>query len=287
MSLNYKGMAGVSKMNVRKIKELTGVIVAPCILYLLAVMPRMVNRPDKGIFKKKYFAHRGLHDQESGVPENSMAAFRRAVEAGYGMELDVQVTKDGVPVVFHDFLLERMCGIGGRLEEYTYEELRQFKLGSSEERIPRLADVLSMVNGQVPLIVEIKGEKADVAFCGIIDRMLRAYKGEYCIESFNPMVLWWYRRHHRDVIRGQLASNFRLDGGYRNALYFFMTHLLLNFITKPDFIAYNHRFMEEPGRRICRRLYRNPSVAWTIKSRQELEKMRDEFDVFIFEGFVP
>lgn len=274
-------------MNLRKVRALAGAAVTPGILYMLALMPRMANRPDTSLFNKRYFAHRGLHDNGTDAPENSMKAFRKAVEAGYGMELDVHVTKDRVPVVFHDFKLERVCGKPGVVEDYTYEELQRFTLCNSNERIPKLEELLSMVQGRVPLIIEIKSEKADVSECAVIDRMLRRYHGEYCIESFNPAVLWWFRIHHNDVVRGQLASNFRVEGEYHNILYFFLTHLLLNFLTKPDFIAYNHKFREEPGRRICRKIYRNHAVAWTVKSRQELEEIRDEFDVFIFEGFMP
>lgn len=247
-------------------------IMIPGALYLMSVTPRVVNRPDAGIFRKKYFAHRGLHDNAGEAPENSMAAFRRAVEAGYGIELDVQMTKDGIPVIFHDGTLERMCGVKARIEDYTYEQLQQFKLADSEQSIPKLEDMLALVDGRVPLIVEIKSETKEVTFCAVIDRMLRAYQGEYCIESFNPLVLLWYRRYHNSVVRGQLASNFRIDGGHKSPLYFFMTHLLLNIFTAPDFIAYNHQFEEEPGRRICKWLYRHPAVAWTIRSEAELKK---------------
>ena len=257
------------------------------VLYMLAIMPRIFNRPDTTLFKKRYFAHRGLHDNASDAPENSMAAFRKAVEAGLGMELDVQVTKDGVPVVFHDFKLERICGAPGKIADSTYEELQAYTLCDSKERIPRFSELLEMVDGQVPLIVEIKAETANVSCCGIIDSLLRAYRGPYCIESFNPMVLWWFRRNHGDVVRGQLSSNFRREGEYWNILYFAMTHLLFNFLTKPDFIAYNHKFSEEPGRRICRRLYRHPATAWTIRSQQDLEALKGEYDVFIFDSFLP
>ncbi|MGN0278740.1 MAG: glycerophosphodiester phosphodiesterase family protein [Lachnospiraceae bacterium] len=262
-------------------------IVILFIIYMHAIMPRVLHRPDTSLFQKVYFAHRGLHDNDAEAPENSMAAFRKAVEAGFGMEMDVHVTKDGIPVVFHDFTLERICGENIEIEECTYEELQQFTLCSSQERIPRFEDVLSMVNGRVPLIVEIKSEKVDVAFCGVIDKLLRAYPGEYCIESFNPMVLWWFRRHHNGVVRGQLSSNFRKDGGYTHVMYFFMEHLLLNFLTKPDFIAYNYKFYKEPGRRICHGLYHRPAAAWTIRSQQDLEAMKKDFDVFIFDSFCP
>lgn len=262
-------------------------IAALALLYMLAITPRIFRRPDTTLFQKKYFAHRGLHDNAADAPENSMAAFRKAVEAGFGMELDVQVTKDGVPVIFHDFTLNRICGVEGKPAECTYEELQAYTLCNSGERIPRLADLLAMVDGRVPLIVEIKAETADVSCCTVIDEMLRAYRGAYCIESFNPMVLWWFRRNHMEAVRGQLSSNFRKEGVYWNVLHFAMTHLLFNFLTKPDFIAYNHEFREEPGRRICRRLYRHPAAAWTIRSEQELAAALEEFDVFIFDSFLP
>lgn len=263
------------------------IIIGLVILYMLAIMPRVFHCPDTALFKKVYFAHRGLHDNEGEAPENSMAAFRKAVEAGFGMELDVHVTRDGVPVIFHDFKLDRICGVEGKIEEYTYEELQRFTLCHSQEKIPRFEDLLAMVQGRVPLIVEIKSESVDVSSCKKIDELLRAYEGAYCIESFNPMVLWWFRRNHNDVVRGQLSSNFRKDGGYTHVMYFFMTHLLLNFLTKPDFIAYNHKFYKEPGRRICQKLYRRPAAAWTIQNQKDLEAMRRDFDVFIFDSFCP
>ncbi len=257
------------------------------VLYMLAIMPRIFHRPDTTLFKKVYFAHRGLHDNEGDAPENSMAAFKKAAEAGLGIELDVQVTRDGVPVIFHDFTLNRVCGVERKLADCTYEELQAYTLCKSQERIPKFADLLAMVDGRVPLIVEIKAETADVSCCAVIDRMLRVYRGAYCIESFNPLVLWWFRINHGEVVRGQLSSNFRREGVYWNVLYFAMTHLLFNFLTKPDFIAYNHKFSEEPGRRICRRLYKHPAAAWTVHSQKDLEALKGKYDVFIFDGFLP
>ena len=269
------------------IKIVFGSAIALAVLYLLAIMPRMIKRPDTSLFKKMYFAHRGLHDNDGDAPENSMAAFRKAVEAGLGIELDVQVTKDGVPVIFHDFNLDRVCKAEGKITDCTYEELQTYTLCDSSEKIPKFSDFLEMVDGRVPLIVEIKAETANVSACGVIDALLRAYRGSYCIESFNPMVLWWFRRHHGGVVRGQLSSNFRREGEYWNILYFAMTHLLFNFLTKPDFIAYNHKFSEEPGRRICRRLYRHPAAAWTVRSEKDLQALKGKYDVFIFDSFLP
>lgn len=256
-------------------------------LYMLMIMPRIFGRPKKKPYLGVYYAHRGLHDNQTSAPENSMPAFRKAVEAGYGIELDVQLTKDGVPVIFHDFTLERICGVPGKIEDFTYEELRKLSLLQTEERIPSLEEFLNMVDGKVPLIVELKIEWTDLSLCPVVQEMLAAYHGVYCIESFNPLALLWYRRYHREVMRGQLATNFRQDGNYKSLLHFLLTHLLMNWATSPDFIAYNCRFKEEPGRRICKKLYRNLAVAWTVKNQKQLESLEKDFDLFIFDSFIP
>lgn len=268
-------------------KVLIVILLVMVILYMLAIMPRMRHKPDKKPFQGVLYAHRGLHDNETEAPENSMAAFRKAVEAGYGIELDVQLSKDQVPVVFHDFTLKRVCGVEGKVSDYTYDELQKFQLYKSRERIPRLEDFLKMVGGRVPLIVELKIEWTDVAVCPQVDERLRQYKGAYCIESFNPLGLLWYRKHHNSVMRGQLSDAFLQEAGMKGILYFALEHMLLNFVTKPDFVAYNHKYYWTLSRQICKKLYRNLAVAWTIKSQKELEARKKDFDLFIFDSFIP
>ena len=263
------------------------VILVLIVLYFLAIKPRLSRQKQWAPFKGVYYAHRGLHDNESEAPENSLPAFKKAVKAGYGIELDVQLTKDRVPVVFHDFTLERACGKPGKVYEYTYEELQQFPLFQSNERIPKFEEVLKVVDGKVPLSVEIKLEWMDLTVCAYADKLLKEYKGMYCIESFNPLVLTWYRRYHNDVLRGQLSDAFLKEGEYRGVLYWILQNLLLNWMTKPDFVAYNHKYADNLSRRLCRKLYKNMAAAWTIKSQQELEAAKEEFDVFIFDSFIP
>ena len=263
------------------------VIVVLAILYFLMIMPRMAHKPDTACFKEWLYAHRGLHDNATQAPENSMAAFRKAVDAGFGIELDIQLTKDKIPVVFHDFTLKRVCGGEGKISDYTYEELQQFHLCDSVEKIPKFEDVLKMVDGKVPLIVEFKIERTDLSLCPIADKMLRAYKGMYCMESFNPLGVQWYRKNHPELVRGQLSDAFLKEGEYVGVLYFVLQNLLLNFVTKPDFVAYNHHYPEILSRKLCRGLYHNTAAAWTIKSQQELDEARKHFDVFIFDSFVP
>ena len=277
--------------------SMTGIIIAlkitVCVtavlilLYLGMIGPRIFRRPRREPFKRWLYAHRGLHDNRSDAPENSLAAFRKAKEAGYGIELDIQLSKDRIPVVFHDFNLKRVCGAEGKVSDYTYEELQQFTLFDSPERIPKFEDVLALVDGKVPLIVEFKLETRDLSLCPIADRLLSRYRGMYCMESFNPLGVWWYRCHRRHVMRGQLSDAFLQEGPYRGPLYFIQQNLLTNFIGRPDFIAYRSKYPRTLSRRICCGMFGAVGAAWTIKSQEELERAQRDFDIFIFEGFMP
>lgn len=250
-------------------------------------MPRICSRPDYSPLMGYYYAHRGLHDNDSDTPENSIPAFQKAINAGYGIELDVQLTKDRVPVVFHDDTLKRVCGVNGSAKDYTYQELQQFHLFNTKETIPKLEDVLNLVNGQVPLIIELKFPENPLAICKFTDRVISKYKGTYCIESFHPLILRWYKVNHPKVIRGQLSSNFNTKKKNESAPETLVHHLLINFLSRPDFIAYNHEFKYNASRVLCRYLYRSLSVSWTIRSQKELIASKKDFDLFIFEGFVP
>ena len=257
------------------------------LLYLLAVIPRILYRPDRSPLMGSYYAHRGLHDNLGEAPENSMAAFRKAVDAGYGIELDVQLTKDKIPVVFHDETLIRICGAQGKVRDFTYEELQQFTLCKSGERIPLLADFLKMVDGKVPLIIEIKAYEKAGRVCTEADKLIRQYKGKYCIESFDPRAVRWYRMHRPEVVRGQLSTDFNRPGCRESAVLFMIQYLLTNWLCRPDFIAYDHHYKKNLSRKIVCNLFGALSVAWTIRSQKELELARDSYELFIFEGFIP
>ena len=259
------------------------------VLYLLAVMPRMTNRADIRPFLGRLYAHRGLHDNASDAPENSLAAFRRAVEKGFGIELDVQLTKDLVPVVFHDFSLKRVCGVDKKVSDLTFAQLQELRLCGSDQKIPSFAQTLELVKGRVPLIIEYKIEALDTRVCELGDRLLSDYPGTYCMESFNPLGVWWYKRHRKEVFRGILSDNYVKNGdrAFPAIFYEILHNMLFNFLAKPDFIAYNCKHSRDTSRLICRNLYRAPAVAWTIKSQRELEERRGDFDLFIFDSFVP
>lgn len=256
------------------------------VTYLAAIMPRILARPDYSSLMGYHYAHRGLFDNDT-IPENSIPAFQKAIESGYGIEFDVQLTKDRIPVIFHDDTLKRVCGVGGSAKDYTYAELMQLRLFHTSESIPTLEDVLALVNGQVPLIIELKFPENPLAVCIFTDRVLSRYQGPYCIESFHPLILRWYKLNHPNIIRGQLSSNFNTEKKSESVAEGLVHHLLINFLGRPDFIAYNHEYKYNASRLFCRYLYRCLSVSWTIHSQKELNACKDDFDLFIFEGFVP
>lgn len=255
------------------------------VLYFLAIMPRMINRPDRSPLLGWYYAHRGFHDTGEQAPENSLKAFWRAVERGYGIELDVQMSRDGIPVVFHDFTLKRVCGREGKVADYTCRELSECSLCGTGERIPTLEEVLRLVGGRVPLIVELKIERTDLSVCRAASELLKKYGGVYCIESFNPLGVLWYRRNQPEVVRGQLSDNFLAETGDRRILMQCLRHLLFNWLTKPDFIAYRSKYTGAVSRRLCCRFYGAMGAAWTVRSREEKEQLEKEYDILIFENF--
>ena len=257
------------------------------LLYLLCLCPNRGRQDRMRPFEETYIAHRGLHDNPS-IPENSLPAFRRALEAGYGIELDVQLTTDDRLVVFHDETLKRVCGDDRTLHELSYDELSRLRLFGTDESIPLLRDVLDEIGGRVPLVVEIKSEGRYTRTTELTCGMLQDYRGEYCVESFHPLVLRRYRELSPQTLRGQLSTNYKKEHVSRPSWQrFLLTNLLLNSISRPDFIAYDRQYANQFSFRLCRKLYRPVNVAWTVKNEQQLDEARELFDAFIFDSFIP
>ena len=266
------------------------ILIVLIILYLFLIAPRMFHKPDRTLLYGVHYAHRGLFDNKSIAPENSLAAFKKAVDAGYGIELDVQLSKDGIPVVFHDASLKRMCGVNGKVWDYTLVELKKMHLAASNEAIPTFSEALEIIAGKVPIIVEYKLDVPQTKVCELGNALLTKYEttyhGAYCIESFHPLALIWYKKHRPDVIRGQLCMEYWKEKEYHGKLvYLLLSYLVTNVATRPDFIAYRHSDASNLSRRICRKLGAL-SVAWTIKSKAQFENARDKFELFIFDSFL-
>ena len=264
-----------------------GILLALFILYFLILRCRHGHKV-LGRLQGWDFAHRGLHGD--GVPENSMEAFRLALEGGYGIELDVHLMADGNLAVIHDASLKRTAGADVKIEDLTLADLDGYRLEGTQERIPLFKDVLALYEGKAPMIIELKahggnhGPLAD-AVCG----MLEDYKGDYCLESFDPRVIHWLRRNRPCKCRGQLAENFfrSPDSKLAAPLKFIMTHQLVNFLVVPDFVAYKFADRRHLGIWLSRHLWGAQGVTWTIKTREDYDTAKKEGWLVIFEGFRP
>lgn len=265
----------------------SGVISVAFVLFLLyifvLVRPAVKMPQDKRLLCD--YAHRGLHG--AGVPENSLKAFRLAVEAGYGIELDIQLSADGEAMVFHDYTLSRMTGREGNLSEFTADELLMLSLAGTDERIPRLREVLELVDGKVPLLVELKGETADTSLCDKAAELLSKYDGPYCVESFNPVLLGRMAKLMPEVYRGILFTNVVKDKKRATPLNLIVSCMASNVLARPNFIACNEMYRNSLAARICTVFYRAKCFSWTHKTKESYDEAKRNGEYAIFEGFTP
>lgn len=264
-------------------------MIALVILLALAALALFMLAPSRrrrrmAAWKGTAFAHRGLHG--NGAAENTMTAFELACRAGFGIELDVQLTKDGELVVFHDDDLMRMTGDPRRVDEVDLMELQALNLPFGEH-IPRFEGVLAHVGGRVPLLVELKNGRRNTELCEKTLALLKRYQGRYIVESFNPLIVFWFRRHARGVLRGQLVSDMKnYMPQFGRPVAWLLSILALNCVARPDFVAYDAD-ADFAAPRIQRALFNTPMACWTVKQRKRYEAALELGEMPIFEGFLP
>ena len=267
-------------------KELIFVLLA---LYGISTAGRS-KHPDVKKLQGWSYAHRGLHNKEKGIPENSLAAFRAAVEGGFGAELDVHLLKDGTLAVFHDSNLKRITGKEGRIEDLTADDLRNYHLLGTEETIPTFREVLEVFAGKTPLIIELKAVDGNHAqLCQAACDAMEGYEGLWCMESFDPRCVNWLRKNRPEIIRGQLSENFlKTDKTMPLWLRFVLTNNMSHFLTAPDFVAYrfDHRH-QTLGNYLSRKVWSMQGVSWTIRSKKDYDLAVQEGWIPIFENFIP
>lgn len=263
---------------------LLGAILLGLGLWLFLTAGKRVPKEKIAPFLRPY-AHRGLYGD--GIPENSLSAFARAAENGLAIELDVQLSSDGEVFVFHDAELTRMCGVTGRLSEMPAEVLKEMRLSGTEHGIPTLSEVLAAVGGRVPLLVELKGESADASLCPRVAELLDAYEGEWCVESFNPLLLRWFMKHRKNAVRGLLVTDLlREKRNGSKLLNLLLTWECLNFLCRPMFLAFHHRYRNGMALR-RNRACGIASFAYTIRDPEEYMALLGEGIAPIFEHFIP
>ena len=259
-------------------------------LYLLCLRCRR-GKMDQAYFRQWRYAHRGLHDREKGIPENSMAAFKRAAANGFGAELDVHLMKDGKLAVIHDASLLRTAGADVEIEDLTAEALASYTLEGTEHHIPLLEEVLPIFAGKAPLIIELKAERGNAdALTAAACKLLDKYKGRYLVESFDPRCLMWLWHNRPQVLRGQLSENFLRHGdgaSLPGAVRWVLGNLLMNSWTRADFIAYRFEDRSSLSLKLCRGVYRAQEASWTIRDRADMDAAEAAGCLVIFERFDP
>lgn len=262
-----------------------------CLIFLCGFMmwPARPTKAQRSVFARRAYAHRGLFDNETSRPENSLAAFAYAMQKGFGCELDVQFTKDKQLIVFHDADYKRACGVDKKVWELTYDEIETFRLFGTDQKIPLFQEVLDVVAGRQPLIVEIKAEGVGMQWyaqqCAAVLAMLRTYDGAYCVESFHPLVVRWFYKNARDIMRGQLVNGAQRNKHLPKIVSVFIAFLLTNIVNRPHFIAYN-----EKDRNIALRLAQKlgaMTVVWTVRSQERYDQLKNIEDAIIFDQFIP
>ena len=263
------------------------VCVVLILLYLLCCMPYKAKKEQKAPFSGLMAAHRGLYEKDQSVPENSLEAFRRAAKEGYGVELDVQLSKDGEVVVFHDDTVDRMTTATGRVDSFTLEELQALPLKGTAERIPLFTDVMAVLDGVSPTIVELKSTKNIGPLCEKTLAILRTLKGPFCVESFDPRIVRWFYKNAPDLMRGQLTESYRCwrKAGKNVRQSFLMGTLCFNFLTHPQFIAFGR------GRRplswFLGKLTGTAHVFWTALPEHDQALLKKQYDCLIFQYYHP
>lgn len=235
---------------------------------------------------QKPIAHRGLHNGRD-IPENSLAAFALAIERGYPIECDVRMSADGELVVFHDAHMKRLTGENIVLKDVTTHEMKAMYLYATQEKIPTLQEVLALVDGRVPLLIEVKNTNHPGDLERKVQSLLRAYGGLYALQSFNPLTVLWFQRHMPQATVGQIiqrspSRHLRIE--LKRWLLrgkWFLSRLYPDFVTYEDACFPNHYFVSLHKRRGI------PILAWTIDSTEKREKVQDLSDNIIFETIDP
>lgn len=263
-----------------------GLLIVSFNFYLFVIGTSDKRRDIVERYRGGYFAHRGLHG--NGVAENSLRGYELACQHGFGIELDVRLTKDGVPVLFHDPDIE--CdGKRVLVEELEYEVLKTLPIGGDgADRVPTMREMLDLVNGRVPLLVEIK-EKAgrtDVARAAV--ELLKDYTGPYIMESFEPSAMKYVRRMMPEVPLGILCCRYWRDPANRSLRTLFGEFFFQNVHFRPDFVSYKHDEVKGAPLFLLRKVFDPPMMAWTVRSAEE-ERVACEngFEYIIFENYIP
>lgn len=232
---------------------------------------------------EKPIAHRGYFDDES--PENSLRAFKKAIENNYAIEMDVRILKDDTLIVFHDDNFKRMTGVDLSLNEANKEDLVNLKLLNTEEPVPTFQEFLELIDGQIPLMIEFKNDTFDNKTESLAYELLKNYHGEYVIQSFNPMSIYWFKKHAPHIVRGQLSFDYK-NQKMSFVKRWFLKNVYGNILTKPHYVIYDIHALES---KVISKLRKKqmPLFSYTAKSLKDYHYALSLNIPACFEGFSP
>ena len=237
---------------------------------------------DLKFLKETIIAHRGVHN-EKDIIENSLEAFKEAVNKNYIIELDVHFLKDGEVVVFHDDNIERMTGINKNLKDCTYDEIRNIKLLNKNTYIPKFSDVLKLVDGKVPILIELKNDNKVGLLESSLVQILKKYNGKYAVQSFNPLSIMWFKNNYPNIIRGQLVCKFK-NKKMDNIKKFILKTMFFNLITNPDYISHS---VDDLSYKEVNKIKKNKFIlGWTVRNKERYDELIKYYDNLICEKFI-
>lgn len=229
-------------------------------------------------------AHRGLHG--GGIPENTLSAFEKAIEMGLPIEFDVHLSKDGKLFVFHDYSLKRMTGIDFPCEEKNLEELIAINILNSSEKIPSFRDVLNLVRGRVPLVIEMKCYKSEDTMAKVLMDEISGYEGEFVVQSFNPLPLVWLRRHFPDMVIGLLSGSF-YDSNISYYKKILLRYLIATPMVRPDYFGLEYSYNNSLQFFLAEKIFNRSIINWTIVNEGQYQTCKTAGRNIIFEAFLP
>ena len=227
-------------------------------------------------------AHRGLHNVNKGIPENSIIAFEKALKENIAIELDVHMLKDNTFVVFHDDNLKRCCNLDKNIKDLTIKDIKDIKLFNTDYKIPTLSDALDFIDGKVPIVIEVKTDVKAQIICPNLIKILENYKGKYTIKSFDPRMCLWLKKHAPEIIRGLLITDFKKSKKLNILKKIFISCMLFIPYYNPDFLSISLSMLKTKRVKKARK-NGYLVLGWTFRYKSDYIKYAHYCDSYIYE----
>jgi glycerophosphoryl diester phosphodiesterase len=250
-------------------------------------MVKGMSQKDFSWLASRPIAHRGLHDEK--LPENSLGAFKKAAASGFAIELDVHCSEDGKVVVIHDFNTSRMTGRDLEVKEQPLKKLQSLNLAGSNYKIPSLRQVLELINGRVPIVIEIKPNIPAKLIGPAVLAELEDYRGKFAVKSFDPRIVGWFQCRAPEIPRGLIAATDKFYRFYHInwPVRMFLLSTVSVLLCRPDFLSYQFEGLPNKLIKFWQQRLKVPLLVWPVCSAQDYKKIQSIGATSVFENFIP